>query len=254
MLTKRIIACLDVRNDGKVVKGVNFTNLQSAGNPISLARKYYEEGIDELVFLDINTNDDKRNYMMEVIKKVSKEIFIPLTVGGGIKTITDIKNTLRAGADKVSLNKAAIINPELISQAARMFGSQAIVIAIDAKKYGSGWRAHVGGGRIDTGLDALEWAKEAVRRGAGEILLTSIDRDGTKKGFDLELTKTISQNVSVPVIASGGAGKSKDFFDAFSKGCADGALAASLFHFDILQIRDLKEYLARLKISMRTTI
>jgi len=252
MLTKRIIACLDVRNDGQVVKGIQFKNLKSAGEPIQLAKKYYEQGIDELVFLDINTNDDKRDYMIDVIQKVAQEIFIPFTVGGGIRTLGDVKKILRAGADKVSLNRAAITNPTLISQAAGMFGSQAIVVAIDAKKSGSSWNAFIGGGKIDTGKNAVEWAIEAVARGAGEILLTSIDSDGTRNGFEIELTRNISQKVSVPVIASGGAGCSGDFFDVFSKGFADGALAASLFHFDNVKIAELKKYLAKLQIPIRT--
>lgn len=251
MLTKRIIPCLDVRNDGSVVKGVNFVNFKKIGDPIALAKKYYEEGADELVFLDINTNEDRRSYMIEVITKVAKEIYIPFTVGGGIRILDDIKNTLFAGADKVSINKVAIANPDIISQAANMFGSQAIVLSIDAKKYGDSWKAHINGGKNSTDYDAVQWAQEAVRLGAGEILLTSIDRDGTKKGFDLELTKIISQKVNVPVIASGGAGNKKDFFDAFTKGYADGALAASLFHFQDLQIADLKKYLIKLKVPIR---
>jgi cyclase len=251
MLTKRIIPCLDVRNDGFVVKGVNFVNFKKAGDPIELAKQYYKDGADELVFLDINTNENKRCYMMEVIKKVAQEIFIPLTVGGGIKTVDDIRETLLAGADKVSINKAAITNPDIISQAANMFGSQAIVVSIDAKKYGNSWKAHINGGKNNVTIDVMEWAEEAVRLGAGEILLTSIDRDGTRSGFDLDLTKMISQKINVPVIASGGAGSKEDFFEAFIKGYADGALAASLFHFKELKINDLKKYLAQLKVSIR---
>lgn len=251
MLTKRIIACLDVRNDGSVVKGINFVDFKNAGDPVTLATSYYRDGVDELVFLDVNTNENKRPFMIDVIKKVASQIYIPFTVGGGIKTLIDIKNVLLAGADKVSLNKRAISSPELITQAANMFGSQAIVVAIDAKRIGDSWNAYVSGGKVDTGKDAIEWAKEAVRRGAGEILLTSIDRDGTKKGFDIELTRRISQQVPIPVIASGGAGRKEDFYEVFTRGKCDAALAASLFHFNTLSIIDLKKYLIMLQIPIR---
>lgn len=251
MLTKRIIACLDVRNDGSVVKGVNFLNFRDAGDPITLAKKYYLDGVDELVFLDINTNEDKRMYMMEVIRKVAREVYIPFTVGGGIRTLEDMKLTLLAGADKISINRLALTDPDIISQAAGKFGSQAVVVSIDAKKYGKTWKAHINGGKTNTDIDVITWAKEAVRRGAGEILLTSIDRDGTKTGFDIDLTQAVTNNVKVPVIASGGAGSKQDFYDIFNKGNADGALAASLFHFGALGIRDLKDYLYELKIPTR---
>lgn len=251
MLAKRIIPCLDVRNDGSVVKGVNFVNFKNAGNPIALAKKYYADGADELVFLDININENKRHYMFEVIQKVSKEIFIPFSVGGGIKNVSDMKKVLQLGADKITINKSAILNPSLISQSANIFGSQCIVLSIDAKKYGKKWKANIKGGSYETEYDVVKWAKEAERLGAGEILLTSIDRDGTKKGFDLELTKAVSQKVKIPVIASGGAGKKEDFYTAFTEGFADGALAASLFHFNILKIKKIKSFLKDRRISVR---
>ncbi len=251
MLTKRIIPCLDV-DKGKVVKGVNFINIKDAGDPVELAKFYNSQGADELVFLDITASSDNRETMVDVVKEVAKQVFIPFTVGGGIRSIEDIQNILLAGADKVSLNTSAVKNPELIKGAAKIFGNQCIVLAIDAKKNEKGWEVFINGGRTATGLDAIEWAKEGVRKGAGEILLTSMDRDGTKNGYDLELTKNISKVVSVPVIASGGAGKLEDFLDVFNKGSADAALAASLFHFGDLTIGDLKNYLRRKNIPMRS--
>lgn len=251
MLAKRIIPCLDV-NNGRVVKGVNFVDLKDAGDPVELAKFYNDEGADELVFLDITASNEKRKTMVEVVKKVAKEIFIPFTVGGGINSIQDIRSVLLAGADKVSLNTAAVKNPNLITEAAKLFGSQCIVLAIDAKKKDSGWEVLINGGKLETGLNALEWAKEGVRRGAGEILLTSMDRDGTKQGYDLVLTKAISKVVTVPVIASGGAGEKSDFLDVFQKGSADAALAASLFHFGELRIKEVKDFLRSKNIIVRS--
>ena len=242
MLAKRIIPCLDVK-DGRVVKGVNFVTLQDTGDPVELAQFYNDEGADELVFLDITATSENRKTMMPVIKLIAQQIFIPFTVGGGITTTDDIRETLRAGADKVSLNSIAINNPKLITQAAQCFGTQCIVLAIDAKKQDNTWKVFINGGRTPTGLNALDWAKEGVRRGAGEILLTSIDKDGTKLGYDLELTQTISEAVNIPVIASGGAGSMKDFVEVFKKGKADAALAASIFHFGSFRICDLKKML-----------
>ncbi|HUQ85486.1 MAG TPA: imidazole glycerol phosphate synthase subunit HisF [Candidatus Limnocylindrales bacterium] len=250
MLTKRIIPCLDV-DKGRVVKGVNFINIKDAGDPIELAKFYNKEGADELAFLDITASIEKRNIMLSVVKEVARQVFIPFTVGGGIRSIEDIRNMLLSGADKVSLNTSAVKNHELITKASNAFGSQCIVLAIDAKKENNGWKVYVNGGRTPTDLDALSWAKEAVRKGAGEILLTSIDRDGTRNGFDLELTSMISKNVCVPVIASGGAGKIEDFENVFKKGLADAALAASLFHFGKLTIKEIKKYLERSKIAVR---
>lgn len=250
MLTKRIIPCLDVDN-GRVVKGVSFLNLKDAGNPVELAKTYNSRGADELVFLDITASSGNRKTMLDVVAKVSKEVFIPFTVGGGIRTIDNISSTLLAGCDKVSINSAAVKNPDLISKGANRFGSQCIVLAIDAKKTGIGWKVFINGGREETNLDALKWAKQAVKLGAGEILLTSMDRDGTKKGFDIELTKAISLSVNVPVIASGGAGKLEDFLDVFTKGLADAALAASLFHFGEFKIRSVKEYLSKKGVAIR---
>jgi imidazole glycerol-phosphate synthase subunit HisF len=250
MLAKRIIPCLDVDN-GRVVKGVNFVNLIDAGDPVSLAKFYNEEGADELVFLDITASTEKRNTMLDVVKQVSKKIFIPFTVGGGIRTIDDIQKILFAGADKVSLNTIAVKNPKLIMESAQKFGSQCIVVAIDAKRENNNWEVVIYGGRQTTGLNAVKWAKECVNKGAGEILLTSMDRDGTKNGFDLDLTKVISESVTVPIIASGGAGKREDFADVFTKGKADAALAASVFHFGELRIRDLKKYLEKNTIAVR---
>ncbi len=252
MHTKRIIPCLDVKN-GRVVKGINFVNLKDAGDPVEVGAAYGKAGADELVFLDITASSDSRNIVVDMVRKVASTIFIPFTVGGGIRTVEDFKVILREGADKVSINSAAINNPDLISDAADKFGSQCVVVAIDArqKKDGSGWNIYKNGGRLDTGIDAVEWAMKADRLGAGEILLTSMDCDGTKSGYDIELTRIISENVSVPVIASGGAGTKEHFFDALTEGKADAALAASLFHYKELEINDLKKYLNDKGIPMR---
>lgn len=252
MFTKRIIPCLDV-NAGRVVKGINFVNLRDAGDPVSVAAAYDKAGADELVFLDITASSDARDIKVNMVRKVAETVFIPFTVGGGIRTIDDFKMILREGADKVSVNSAAILNPKLVSEAADKFGSQCVVVAIDAKrrKDAQGWTIYKNGGRVDMGIDAVEWAMKAEKLGAGEILLTSMDCDGTKDGYDIELTRTISENVSIPVIASGGAGKKEHFYDALTEGKADAVLAASLFHFNELQISDLKEYLAGRGISVR---
>lgn len=251
MHTKRIIPCLDVKN-GRVVKGVNFVNFKDAGDPAEVGAAYDKSGADELVFLDITASSDARATAVEMVRKVAEKVFIPFTVGGGIRTVEDFKAILREGADKVSVNSAAIMNPRLIADAADKFGSQCVVVAIDAKRRaGGGWNIYKNGGRIDMGIDAVEWAMKAESLGAGEILLTSMDGDGTKAGYDLELTKQISDNVSVPVIASGGAGTMEHFYEAFTKGKADAALAASLFHFKELEIRDLKRYLREKGISVR---
>lgn len=250
MLAKRIIPCLDVDN-GRVVKGVNFLNLIDAGDPVNLARFYNRQGADELIFLDIKASSDNRELMLGVVKKVAREVFIPLTVGGGIRSIDDILATLSAGADKVSINSAAVKNPQLIAQSANKFGSQCIVLAVDVKKIDGRLRVFIHGGRIETNLDALEWIKQAAKFGAGEILLTSMDSDGTKTGFNLDLTKAISSQVSIPVIASGGAGSMDDFVEVFQKGAADGALAASLFHSKSIEIADLKKYLLKKGVSVR---
>ncbi len=251
MFTKRIIPCLDV-HDGRVVKGVNFVNLRDAGDPVEIAAAYDKAGADELVFLDITASSDARKTVVDMVRKVASKVFIPFTVGGGIRTVDDFKEILREGADKVSVNSAAIMRPELISEAALKFGSQCVVVAIDAKRRkDGGWNIYKNGGRIDMGIDAVEWAVKAEELGAGEILLTSMDCDGTKNGYDLELTKTISESVKIPVIASGGAGTKEHFFDAFEKGKADAALAASLFHFKELEIMDLKQYLREKGLSMR---
>lgn len=252
MFAKRIIPCLDV-HDGRVVKGVNFINLIDAGDPVETAAIYDAAGADELVFLDITASSDNRKTMVDVIKKVAHRIFIPLTVGGGIRTVKDFNIMLSAGADKVSINSSALKTPSLISDAAVKFGSQCVVTAIDAKRRtdGSGWDAYLNGGRINTGRDAVEWAKEAYERGAGEILLTSMDRDGTKIGYDNELLSIVSDNIGIPVIASGGAGEKSHFYDAFSIGRADAVLAASLFHFGELKISELKDYLAMRGIEIR---
>ena len=252
MFTKRIIPCLDV-NDGRVVKGINFVNLRDAGDPVEVAAAYDKAGADEVVFLDITASSDHRATVVDMVRKVAEKVFIPFTVGGGIRTVEDFKVLLREGADKISINSSAINTPELIGNAADKFGSQCVVVAIDARRRedGSGWNVYKNGGRIDTGLDAVEWAMKANRLGAGEILLTSMDCDGTKAGYDLELTRTISENVSIPVIASGGAGTKEHFYDAFDQGKADAALAASLFHFKELEIMDLKRYLREKGISVR---
>ncbi len=252
MLTKRIIPCLDV-NRGRVVKGVNFVNLRDAGDPVEIGAAYDKAGADELVFLDITASSDARNTVADMVRRVAETVFIPFTVGGGIRTVDDFRQILRAGADKVSVNTAAILNPGLIHEAAEKFGSQCVVLAIDAKRRedGSGWNVYRNGGRIDMGIDAVEWAMKACDLGAGEILLTSMDCDGTKAGYDLELTRTIAEHVSVPVIASGGAGTCGDFYDALTEGKADAALAASLFHYKELEISEVKEYLRERQIPVR---
>jgi cyclase len=252
MFSKRIIPCLDV-NNGRVVKGVNFVALKDAGDPVEIARAYDAEGADELVFLDITASSDHRATVVDLVRKVAEQVFIPFTVGGGIRSVDDFRAVLREGADKVAVNSAAIMNPELISEAADKFGSQCVVLAIDAKRKedGSGWTVYKNGGRIDMGLDALEWAKKGVALGAGEILLTSMDADGTKAGYDLELTRAVADAVSVPVIASGGAGELSHFKEAFTEGHAEAALAASLFHYKELTIHEVKEYLNREGVSVR---
>ena len=250
MYTKRIIPCLDV-HDGRVVKGVNFVNLRDAGDPVEIAAAYDKAGADELVFLDITASSDRRNTVVDMVRAVAEKVFIPFTVGGGIRTVDDFKLILREGADKVSVNSAAIDNPNLIAQAADKFGSQCVVLAIDAKKTENGFHIFKHGGRIDTGIDAVEWAVKGCELGAGEILLTSMDADGTKAGYDLELTRQISERVAVPVIASGGAGSKEDFYDALTIGKADAALAASLFHYKELEIMDVKQYLKEKGVSVR---
>lgn len=250
MLAKRIIPCLDVMN-GRVVKGVNFVDLRDAGDPVEQAIVYDREGADELVFLDITASHEARNTMLDMVRHVADSIFLPFCVGGGIRTIDDIRATLLAGADKISINSSAVKTPDLISQGAWGFGSQCIVVAIDPKWVGDHWEVYINGGRIPTGLDAIEWAHEVERRGAGEILLTSMDRDGTKAGYNIELTKAVSQAVSIPVIASGGAGAREHFYEALSDGQADAALAASLFHYNELRIGDLKAYLSSRGLPVR---
>lgn len=252
MHTVRIIPCLDV-NNGRVVKGVNFVNLTDAGDPVAVAAAYDKAGADEVVFLDITASSDGRKTVVDMVRNVAKEVFIPFTVGGGIRTVEDFKEILREGADKVSVNSAAIKRPELIKEAADIFGSQCVVVAIDAKRREpfDGWNIYLNGGRVDTGIDAVEWVKKAESLGAGEILLTSMDCDGTKNGYDIELTRTISEAVSIPVIASGGAGKLEHFKDAVTEGKADAVLAASLFHFKELEIKEVKEYLRKEGISVR---
>ena len=252
MFTKRIIPCLDVKN-GRVVKGVNFVDLKDAGDPVQIAAAYDQEGADELVFLDITASSDARSTVVDMVRKVAETVFIPFTVGGGIRSVEDFKVLLREGADKISINSAAIMHPELISQAADKFGSQCVVVAIDARRRadGSGWNIYKNGGRVDMGIDAVEWAMKADRLGAGEILLTSMDCDGTKNGYDLALTRIIAENVSIPVIASGGAGNMEHFYDALTEGKADAALAASLFHYKELEIMDLKRYLKEQGVSVR---
>lgn len=252
MFTKRIIPCLDV-NNGRVVKGVNFVNLIDAGDPVSVGAAYGVAGADELVFLDITASSDARDIKVNMVRKVAETVFIPFTVGGGIRTIDDFRMILREGADKVAVNSAAILNPSLVSEAADKFGRQCVVVAIDAKRRtdGDGWTIYKNGGRVDMQIDAVEWAMEAERLGAGEILLTSMDCDGTKDGYDIELTRTISENVSIPVIASGGAGTKQHFYEALTDGKADAVLAASLFHFKELEIMELKQYLCERGISVR---
>lgn len=252
MFTKRIIPCLDV-NAGRVVKGVNFVNLRDAGDPVEIAAAYDKAGADEVVFLDITASSDNRGTVVDMVRRVAENVFIPFTVGGGIRTVEDFKVLLREGADKISINSSAINTPELIGNAADKFGSQCVVVAIDARRRedGSGWNVYKNGGRIDTGLDAVEWAIKVNRLGAGEILLTSMDCDGTKAGYDIELTRAVADAVSIPVIASGGAGTLEHFYDALTEGGADAALAASLFHYKELEIREVKDYLAEKGISVR---
>ena len=252
MYTKRIIPCLDV-NNGRVVKGTNFVNLRDAGDPIEVSKLYDKAGADELVFLDITASSDSRNIKAELVRKIAETIFIPFTVGGGIRSVDDFKMILREGADKVAVNSAAIMNPNLISEAADKFGSQCVVVAIDAKRRadGKGFNIFKNGGRVDMGIDAIEWAIKAYELGAGEILLTSMDCDGTKAGYDIELTRLVSENVGIPVIASGGAGSKEHFYEALTDGKADAALAASLFHYKELEINDLKKYLRDRDISVR---
>lgn len=252
MFTKRIIPCLDVHN-GRVVKGVNFVDLVDAGDPVAIAKAYDEAGADEIVFLDITASSDNRNTVVDMVRQVAANVFIPFTVGGGIRSVDDFKALLREGADKISVNSSAINRPELIREAAEKFGSQCVVVAIDAKKRedGSGWNIYKNGGRIDVGIDAVEWAKKVEALGAGEILLTSMDGDGTKAGYDIELTKAISEAVSIPVIASGGAGTLEHFYEALTEGKADAALAASLFHFKELEIKEVKQYLREKAVSVR---
>ena len=252
MFTKRIIPCLDV-NNGRVVKGVNFVNLRDAGDPVEIAKAYDAAGADEVVFLDITASSDNRNTVVDMVRDVAANVFIPFTVGGGIRTVDDFKMLPREGADKISINSSAIMNPSLIHDAAMKFGSQCVVVAIDAKRRadGSGWNIYKNGGRVDVGIDAVEWAMKADQLGAGEILLTSMDCDGTKAGYDIELTRQIAENVSIPVIASGGAGTMDHFYDALTEGKADAALAASLFHYKEMEIMDLKNYLADRGVSVR---
>ena len=251
MLTKRVIPCLDVHN-GRVVKGVNFVDLKDAGDPVEIAKAYDKAGADELVFLDITASSDARNIILNLVHKTAEQVFIPFTVGGGIRTVYDFREILKAGADKISVNSAAIKRPELISEAAYKFGSQCVVVAIDAKRKDDGnFSVYLNGGRVDTGLDAIEWAIRAEELGAGEILLTSMDADGTKAGYDLKLTSQISKAVNIPVIASGGAGALPHFYDALCEGGADAVLAASLFHYKELTIRELKEYLKSRDIPVR---
>lgn len=250
MYAKRIIPCLDVKN-GRVVKGVSFVNLRDAGDPVECAAHYNKVGADELVLLDITATHEGRSTMIDIVERVASTIFIPFTVGGGIRELDDFTAMLRAGADKVSVNSAAVRNPSLIEQAAYKFGSQCVVCAIDAKRRGNSWEVYLNGGRIPTGIDALEWAKEAENRGAGEILLTSMDCDGQKNGYDNELTRAVSERVGIPVIASGGAGALEHFYDAFTEGCADAVLAASLFHFNEISIPELKAYLSGRGVPVR---
>lgn len=252
MYTKRIIPCLDV-HAGRVVKGINFVNIRDAGDPVEVAAVYDKAGADELTFLDITASSDARSIMLDVVSRVAEQVFIPFTVGGGIRTVDDFREILKAGADKISVNSAALKRPALISEAAWRFGSQCVVTAIDAKrrKDGNGWEVYLNGGRVNTGKDAVEWAIEAERLGAGEILLTSMDCDGTKNGYDIELTRTVSDSVKIPVIASGGAGTMEHFFEALTEGRADAVLAASLFHYREMEICDLKTYLKDKGIEMR---
>ena len=249
-LTKRIIPCLDIK-DGRVVKGVNFVGLQDAGDPVEVAARYNNEGADEITFLDITASHEKRDTIVDVLARVAKEVFIPLTVGGGIRTLDDIYRLLNVGCDKVSINSHAIKNPDFINEASKRFGTSTMVVAIDVKQTDKSWNVFINGGRVDTGIDAIEWAKEVADRGAGEILLTSMNADGTKNGYDLEITSKISNLVNIPVIASGGAGTMQHIEEAFTKGGADAALAASIFHFQEIKIMDLKHYLNDKNIEVR---
>ena len=252
MYTKRIIPCLDV-NNGRVVKGTNFVNLRDAGNPVEVAGEYDRAGADELVFLDITASSDHREIRADMVRRVAETVFIPFTVGGGIRTVEDFRMILREGADKVAVNSAAIMNPGLIREAAKQFGSQCVVVAIDARRRedGRGWNIFKNGGRVDMGIDAVEWAVKASRLGAGEILLTSMDGDGTKAGYDIALTRAVAEKVSIPVIASGGAGEKEHFYEALTEGGAEAVLAASLFHYKELEIKELKEYLQKKGVSVR---
>ncbi len=250
MLAKRIIPCLDV-DKGRVVKGVRFLNLRDAGDPVEVARRYEEEGADELVFLDITASAEGREIMIDVVRRVAESVFMPFTVGGGIRTVSDMRALLEAGADKVSINTSAVKNPELVREGSRLFGSQCIVVAIDARRKGDSWEVYINGGRTPTGLDAVEWAERVQELGAGEILLTSMDRDGTKEGFDVELCRAVSSAVNIPVIASGGAGSEEHFLEVFKEGGVDAALAASVFHFREIEIPSLKRFLADRGITVR---
>ncbi len=250
MLTKRIIPCLDVK-DGRVVKGINFINLRDAGNPVEVAKAYDRQHADEIVFLDITASHENRKIIIEVVKNTAEQVFMPLTVGGGINNVDDIRNLLNAGADKVSINTSAVLNPDLIIEAAQLFGSQCIVVAIDAKKCNDNWKVFIHGGRTQTEKEAVSWAKEAQERGAGEILLTSMDFDGTKNGYDLALTQAVCKAVNIPVIASGGAGTKEDFVNVFKQTGADAALAASVFHYNEIPIEEMKNYLNKNKIRTR---
>lgn len=251
MLAKRIIPCLDVR-DGRVVKGIKFEDIQDVNDPVELAKFYNDEGADELVLYDITASHEKRSIMLDIVKKTAKEVYIPFTVGGGVNTVDDFTKILRAGADKISINSSAVKNPELIKEAALKFGAQCVVLSIDAKKIGDNkWNVFINGGRTDTGLDAIEWAKRGVELGAGELVMNNMNTDGVKDGYDLELMKSVSEAVNVPIIASGGAGREEHFYDVLTKGQADGALAASVFHFREIRIRELKKYLNDKGIEMR---
>jgi cyclase len=250
MLNKRIIPCLDVK-DGRVVKGVNFVELKDAGDPVVIAKAYDEHQADEIIFLDITASHEKRGILLDIVKKTAEEVFMPLTVGGGINKLEDIRDLLNAGADKVSINTSAVKNPQLVTDAAKKFGSQCIVVAIDAKKVGSHWEVFTHGGRNPTGLDAVKWAQKMQIKGAGEILLTSMDRDGTKDGYDIPLTDAVCSAVNIPVIASGGAGRLEDFYNVFEETSADAALAASVFHFGEIQVEKVKEYLKSKKVNVR---
>lgn len=251
MLSKRLIPCLDIK-DGRVVKGVNFVDLTDAGDPVETAKLYNKIGADELVFLDITASYRGKSPVWDVISRASEQVFLPLTVGGGMRTVDDFRAMLSCGADKIAVNSAAIQNPTLITEAAMKFGRQCVVIAVDAKRNDCGrYDVYLNGGRVNTGLDAIDWIVRAERMGAGEVLLTSMDRDGTKMGYDLELTRSVAEAVKIPVVASGGAGKMKDFYDVLTEGKADAALAASLFHFGLIQMRELKEYLAKEGVAVR---